>query len=127
VLRNLRDGALLREACTAARLTTGRNIAIVLDIGKSKDKGKRSSWIVVAIATKMMEALPTKSPGRIVRRCVAEPQCSSHTHEQLIIWLWSSHSRTYVVRPLNFLSRTTKWSTSMPTCTLLTLSSLATS
>jgi hypothetical protein len=43
VLRNLRDGALLREACTAARPTTGRNIAMVLDPEKSKDKGKRSS------------------------------------------------------------------------------------
>ena len=30
MLRNLRDGALLREACTAARLTIGRNIAGVL-------------------------------------------------------------------------------------------------
>jgi len=43
VLRNLRDGALLREACTAARLTIGRNIASVLNPGKTVDKGKGSS------------------------------------------------------------------------------------
>jgi hypothetical protein len=49
VLRNLRDGALLREACTAARLTTGRNIADVLDPENTKDKGKRSGgarWLL---------------------------------------------------------------------------------